>query len=213
MPMKVPHLTDESMERALGPFGVGESPELFEQIRVYIDTLLYWNARIALTTITDPREILRVHFGESFFTAHAAKIEGGRVADIGTGPGFPGIPIRMVRTSIDLTLVDPITKKTAFLAEVVRKIGLNSVRIIRCRMEEMERSDSDFDFITTRALGHHKEFLKWSKTRLSQKGRVVLLVGKNDSAELRQARDYSWEDEVAVPKSKSRVILIGAPLR
>lgn len=205
--------TDEVIERVLAPFGIARDPNLFEQIRAYISTLLQWNRKIALTTVTDPVEILRVHFGEGFFSAHAAGMTGGRVADIGTGPGFPGIPIRMVIQSVDLTLIEPIAKKTAFLAEALRKTGLTGVRIMRCRMEDVETSVSDFDYVTARALGRYADLLEWSKQRLSPNGRVVLLIGEKDASDLRKGDDYTWQSETLIPESNSRVVLVGSPLR
>ncbi|HTW30709.1 MAG TPA: RsmG family class I SAM-dependent methyltransferase, partial [Candidatus Sulfotelmatobacter sp.] len=121
--MKQPALSDAFIKDVLLPYGMDPDGDLCAAIRAYIAILLKWNSKIALTTVTEPGEILRIHFGESFFACATAGIGAGRVADIGTGAGFPGIPIRMVSPSVDLILVEPVAKKTAFLHEVVRKLG------------------------------------------------------------------------------------------
>jgi 16S rRNA (guanine527-N7)-methyltransferase len=202
-------LTDDEIACALSPYGVSASQTLCEQIRIYISLLLRWNRKVALTTITDPKEILCLHFGESFFAASAAGINEGRVADIGTGAGFPGIPIRMVRPSVKLTLVEPVGKKAAFIAEIVSNLGLSGTDIMRCRMEEMSDSIRDFDFITVRALGRYEELLRWSKARLSQQGKIVLLLGYNEVNKIRGSRRWNWEEPIKIPDSRARFVLIG----
>ena len=204
-------LNDENIRRVLRRYGVEADPELCQKVRIYISILLKWNAKIALTTVTDPSEILRVHFGESFFTAKAARINNGRVADIGTGPGFPGIPIRMVAPETQLTLVEAVAKKTAFLGEVLRKLDIRGVNIMRCRMEEIKSDVDAFDFVTARALGKYDELLHWSKTRLSQFGKIVLLLGRADAEDLLQNAQWLWHAPIIVPESSARMILVGSP--
>jgi 16S rRNA (guanine527-N7)-methyltransferase len=209
--MKRNDLTDERIREALLPYGVAVDSELCEEIRVYTETLLRWNEKISLTTVTDPDEILRVHFGESFFAASVAGIADGRVADIGTGPGFPGIPIRMVRPGMQLTLVEPVAKKTAFLGEILRTLGISDVRIIRCRMEELPAADlAGIDLITARALGKYDALLRWSKTRISQNGSILLLLGDSDAAQISRNRSWLWREPVQVPGSRGRFVLLGS---
>ena len=209
MAMKKSDLTDQSIKEAVAPYGVSLSPELCEQIRIYIATLLRWNAKIALTAVTEVEEILRVHFGESFFAAKAAGIAKGRAADIGTGAGFPGIPIRMANTSLHLTLVEPVVKKTVFLAEVLRNTGIRDVSIIRCRMEEVHQDENGFDFILARALGKYEDLIEWAKYRISSKGKVVLLIGAEDADRLGKTPSWEWATPINVPNSGSRVIFVG----
>jgi 16S rRNA (guanine527-N7)-methyltransferase len=209
--MKQLNLSDAFIERVLSPFGVIPDHNLCEAIRVYTSTLLHWNSRIALTTVTDREEILRVHFGESFFAASTAGIAAGRVADIGTGAGFPGIPIRMVHPSVELVLVDAVAKKTAFLHEVVRRLGMSGVDIIRCRMEDMGGDAAGFDFVTARALGKYDELLLWSKSRLSQNGKIVLLIGEAELRNILTSRGWYWDKNVIVPGSTGRFLLVGSP--
>ena len=206
-------LSDSVIERALLPFEVTVGAELCESIRIYMSILLQWNSKIALTTVTDPHEILRIHFGESFFAAKVAGIVKGRVADIGTGAGFPGIPIRMVSTDICLSLIEPITKKTALLGEVLRRMGILGVSIIRCRMEELSTTVTEFDFITARALGSYEKVVKWSAERLCEDGKIVLLLGPNEINALLPIKSWNWHKPVVVPGSHSRFVLVGQTTR
>jgi 16S rRNA (guanine527-N7)-methyltransferase len=209
--MKQNILSNQFLRDTLLPYGIEVEERLCELVKAYLNTLLEWNAKIALTTITDPVEILRVHFGESFFAAEAAQIEKGRLADIGTGAGFPGIPIRMVRHAIELKLVEPIAKKTAFLSEIARKLSLTGVEIIRCRMEDWPIGPQSLDFVTARALGHYDQLLDWSKTRLSEKGKAVLLIGESEVEKITRQASWKWREPAKIPQSRGRFVLSGSP--
>lgn len=208
--MKHTDLRDERIREALLPYGIAADSELCDGIRVYVEILLRWNEKIALTTITNPDEILRAHFGESFFAASVAEVAEGRVADIGTGAGFPGIPIRMVRPTLRLTLVDPIAKKTAFLGEILRNLAISDATIIRCRMEELPEDLPAFDLIMARALGKYEAFLRWSKARISQNGSIMLLLGESDTEEVSKDGRWVWREPVQIPQSRGRFVLLGS---
>lgn len=210
--MKRTDLSAERIREALLPYGVSADPELCHGIRIYTETLLRWNEKVSLTTVTDPDEILRFHFGESFFAVSVAGITDGRVADIGTGAGFPGIPIRMVRRGVTLTLVEAIAKKAAFLGEILRNLAISDASIIRCRMEELPENLSSFNLVTARALGNYEELLRWSKARISQNGSIMLLLGDSDAAKISKDRTWVWREPVQVPQSRSRLVLIGSIL-
>jgi 16S rRNA (guanine527-N7)-methyltransferase len=197
----------------LAPYGVDASEGLSEMIRVYMSTLSQWNSKVSLTTVTDPEEVVRFHFGESLFAVSKMNIVKGRLADIGTGPGFPGIPIRMVSPDIHLTLVESNSKKAAFLCEVARKLGLPGISVIRQRMEEIGAGQvEDFDFITARALGKYEDLLKWSKSHLAPDGRIVLWLGSEESREISSTPGWKWQDSVMIPGSRSRFLLSGSPV-
>ena len=211
--MKQPALSDAFIKDVLLPYGMDPDGDLCAAIRAYIAILLKWNSKIALTTVTEPGEILRIHFGESFFACATAGIGAGRVADIGTGAGFPGIPIRMVSPSVDLILVEPVAKKTAFLHEVVRKLGMSGVDIIRCRMEDLPVDAGSFDFVASRALGNYDDLLQWSEFRLSRNGKAVLLIGETELERLLGKGGWYWDKNVIIPGSTRRFVLVGYPIR
>ena len=111
------------MAELLAPF-VGEemlTPGLLEQLQIYLDLLLRWNARVNLTAVRDPETIVTRHFGESLFAARIllrGGSEGVTLADVGSGAGFPGIPMKLFAPALQLTLIESHNKKAAFLREV-----------------------------------------------------------------------------------------------
>ena len=204
-------LSDVAINQILVPYRVHVTPDLCHKIRKYIETLLFWNRKIALTTITLPEEIVRVHFGESFFLAAAAHFEKGRVADIGTGAGFPGIPLRMVLPGAHVTLVESVGKKAAFLSEVIRKLDLDGIKVIRCRMEEIKQAIEPFELVTARALGSYEALLRWARGNLSIGGRVALLIGTEEVDRLGKTAGWVWQDPIKVPESEARFVFLGSP--
>src|ERR1700681_1552180 len=146
------------------------SPLQLEQVSIYIDTLLRWNARINLTALRSPEEIVTRHFGESFFLARHlfphklarhlfphkedSTGKGRRVLDIGSGAGFPGLPLKIWNQEMNLTMIESNHKKATFLREVVRTLGLDNV-VVRTDRAEVLAGDPRFprsDFVTFRAV-------------------------------------------------------------
>ena len=205
-------LSDDQIARHLKLYGVTCMPPLCEQIRAYVSLLLQWNLKISLTAVTDPAEIVKFHFGESMFAVSSVPIFSGRLADIGSGPGFPGLPIRMVATELDLTLVESNTKKATFLAEVVRAIKLDHVTVFRGRMDDLGADIAPFDFVTARAFGQHDGLLRWAHAHLASSGKIVLWLGEDDAALLSQKQLWSWQPPLHIPGSQRRCLLVGSPL-
>jgi 16S rRNA (guanine527-N7)-methyltransferase len=184
---------------------------LVEGIQSYIALLLQWNQSISLTTLTDPEEIVRFHFGESLFGASVVPITHGRLADIGTGAGFPGLPLKMLVPALDLTLIESNTKKAAFLGEVGRRLALDRVTVFRGRMEALDGEAADsFDFVTARALGHFDELLAWSRRHLAKSGRIVLWLGEEDVVSISREAGWAWTAAARIPGSERRFIFSGA---
>jgi 16S rRNA (guanine527-N7)-methyltransferase len=204
--------TDEEIARALNPYNLestGLGP-LCDQIRVYADLLLRWNRRISLTTITDPLEILRFHFGESLLAIAAVPIRHGRLADVGSGAGFPAIPIRMACRNVSLTLIESNRKKAAFLAEVARELDLSGVQIRAERMEDVDDRDLGFDFVTARAVAIDDIFLRWANNHLEPSGVIALWLGRENSRRIALSSSWKWRDPINIPGADRRVILVGS---
>ncbi len=205
-------LTNSQMEKVLGEYGVEVRNGLLEAIRTYISTLQRWNSKISLTTVTDPLEILKFHFGESLFAAREVPIKYGRLADVGSGAGFPGLPLAMLLPDLDVILIESNLKKATFLSEVIRTLALGNAKVWRGRMEDMPLdAKSRFDFVTARALGHHEHLLTWSKAALASAGKIVLWVGAEEAARVSAAERWKWLSPISIPASERRVLLVGSP--
>jgi 16S rRNA (guanine527-N7)-methyltransferase len=203
-------LSDDFITKTLRPYSVSTTPQLSEAIRIYIDLLLRWNRKIALTTVTDPAEILRFHFGESMFAVSQVPIRHGRLADVGTGAGFPAVPIGMVVPDLECILIESNQKKATFLAEVVRTLELDRIEVYRGRMESYLASSQLFDFSISRALGIHESFLSWSTKRLIPSGKVILWLGDNDASQILTNTSWNWDPMLKIPDSQHRVLLVGS---
>src|SRR5271156_2579310 len=202
-------ITKSLIEDTLRPYGVAIESSTADRIRTYISLLLKWNNTISLTTVVDPVEILKFHFGESIFAASIVNFGESRLADVGSGAGFPGLPLAVIVPSLTVTLIESNTRKCAFLSEVVRELQLSNAIVFRGRMEEFPPAPEPFDFIAARALGQFDDLLAWSKENIALSGKVVLWLGEADSREVLQNHDWIWEQPTLIPGSERRYLLVG----
>jgi 16S rRNA (guanine527-N7)-methyltransferase len=203
-------LTDEAILSALGEFQITATFRQVQQIQQYIAVLLKWNDKINLTAIRDPREILYRHFCESMYAAVAVPVENGRLADVGSGGGFPGIPIKIVRPDLHVFLVESNVKKATFLAEVVRDLELTNTRVLVNRFEDLTEDVAPLDYACSRALGDFGAFLGWAGSAAVDAKEVILWIGARDLAEVQKLPGWTWKEPIPVPQSLRRLLLVGA---
>jgi 16S rRNA (guanine527-N7)-methyltransferase len=204
-------ITDAQIESALSPFGVRLSADQVGKVREYVQLLLKWNRSTNLTSIVDPMEILARHFGESTFVCSLMPVENCRLADVGSGAGFPGLALKIARPSLHVTLIESNKKKCAFLSEVVRVLELRNVEILPARFDEI-RVASDFaEIITARALGGFTDLLRWSSAALMRRGHVILWLGGEDTTIVSGTPGWLWRAAIRIPESQRRFIMIGRP--
>lgn len=136
--------------------GVPLSQALADQCAVYFRELQAWNGKTNLTAITDEREIAVKHFLDSLICSKAIdQPERARILDVGSGAGFPGLPLKLMHPELDMTLLDPSQKKTAFLRHIIGTLELARIVAISRRIEEFSREQpwqAGFTHIITRAV-------------------------------------------------------------
>ena len=137
-------------------------PQLFEQLAVYLDLLLRWNARMNLSAIGDPEEVVRRHFGESLFLGWHLGADGS-VLDVGSGAGFPGLPVQLWHPERRVTLAESQGKKSSFLRELVRTLGLDT-EVWAGRVEALP-SERIFADVVMRAVDKPSAALRAARTR------------------------------------------------
>jgi 16S rRNA (guanine527-N7)-methyltransferase len=208
------------------------SPAQLQSISTYIDILLRWNARINLTAIRDPEEIVTRHFGESLFAARhlfpsnssassapsavkafdppearSPKAEA-RVADLGSGAGFPGIPIKLWAPNIALTLIESNQKKATFLRELARTLTLTDINIQNVRAQTLP--PATFDVVTLRAVERLPEVLPVAASLLAPQGRLALLIASPQLDPTRSTLpNLTWQPPIPIPQSQSCLLLVG----
>lgn len=202
-------LSAEVIQRALSEFQIQATEQQVVHIQQYIRLLLTWNDKMNLTAIRDPREILYRHFCESMFGGVAVPVENGRLADVGSGGGFPGLPLKILRPELEVFLIESNVKKATFLAEVTRELGLSGARVLVNRYEDLSEEVAPLDYVCSRAVGEFKPFLEWAgEPRLGVK-QVILWIGSRDLDEIQKIQGWIWQESIAVPQSLRRLLLVG----
>ena len=172
------HLTPQ-LESGLAELGL--PPTLASRLLDYLALLDRWNKTYNLTAIRDPGEMLVKHLLDSL--AMARFVDGGTLADLGTGPGLPGIPLAMARPALQVALVESNGKKARFLREAVRSLGLGNARVLESRAEAVAEPGA-FDVVTARALDRLAGIIAVGGHLLAPGGRVLAMKGLPGSDEI-----------------------------
>jgi 16S rRNA (guanine527-N7)-methyltransferase len=204
-------LHSDRIRELLVPFLIGNalSSSQIESLQTYLDLLLNWNCKINLTSVRNPEEIVVRHFGESVFAARELFPDPvvASVIDVGSGAGFPGIPIKIWNESARLTLVESNGKKATFLREVARALNLRQVAVESKRAESLT---STANVVTLRAVESFDRILRSASELLLPNARLALLIGE---AQVKAAKsilpDLRWRDPVTLPLSENRMFLVG----
>lgn len=166
-------LTPERIAELLGEYCPEPSVKLVLQLSTYLNLLLKWNARTNLTAIWDPEEIVRRHFGESLFLA--AKLpKCSTLLDLGSGAGFPGLPIQLALPELRVTLAESQNKKASFLREAIRTLGLPT-EVWADRVERMP-AERRFEVVALRAVDNPEVALGLARERVMPGGVIAHLT-------------------------------------
>ena len=202
-------LSADVINKGLREFQVQLTPEQVASVQRYIAVLLAWNERINLTAIRDPLEVLYRHFCESMYAAAAVPLHRGRLADVGSGGGFPGLALKIACPELHVFLIESNVKKATFLAEVVRELGLTDTRVLVSPYEELGEEIAPLDFVCSRALGEFDKFLSWARSERVAAAQAVLWTGGRDLDEVKKVGGWLWKDPISIPRSLQRFLLVG----
>ncbi|MEO6119947.1 MAG: 16S rRNA (guanine(527)-N(7))-methyltransferase RsmG [Terriglobales bacterium] len=181
------------------------------QVAAYLDLLVRWNEKINLTAVRDPAAMITRHFGESFFAAERLiNDELPQTAfDLGSGAGFPGLPLAFYAPRVAVTLVESNNKKATFLKEVVRTLQLKNVSVLVERGEALS-GKLKANLVTMRAVEKFAASATLAAALLQPDGRLALLIGAAQTDEAaRILHGLSWQEPVAIPGGNARVLLVG----
>ncbi len=202
-------LSANIIEKALREFQLQVTPGQITAIQRYMAMLLAWNEKVNLTAIREPLEVLYRHFCESMYAAAAVPLESGRLADAGSGGGFPGLALKIARPELQVFLIESNVKKATFLAEVVRELELADTRVLVSRYEELGEEIAPLDFVCSRALGEFDRFLDWARSERVAAGRAILWMGGRDVDEIKKIAGWIWQQPISIPRSLQRFLLVG----
>lgn len=201
----------EQLPSLLAEVGVALDEEQMSVLLIHFELLLRWNRKANLTSIRHPGQILRRHFAESLFLTRVVQLGPGLLYDIGSGAGFPGLPLKVAHPELGLVLVESSQKKAAFLKEVVRASRLEGVRVEAARAEDLARRPGRElgHWLTMRAVGQLDRLLPLLRRLLLPEGQMALFLGAADAERVSKLAGFAWAAPVPVPGSERRVILVG----
>lgn len=207
-----------SLLEKLKKINVDITEEQTEKLYKYMQLLIEWNEKINLTAIIEPEDIILKHFVDSL-TISKEIFENSKVADIGTGAGFPGIPLKIVNPKSEIVLIDSLNKRINFLNEVINKNKLEGITAVHARAEEIGHNKNyrnQFDFVTSRAVAKLNVLLEYMLPLVKVGGKCICLKGPNIEEELKEAKnameilggEIEKIEEITLPDSDNKRTII-----
>ncbi|MBI5049762.1 MAG: 16S rRNA (guanine(527)-N(7))-methyltransferase RsmG [Nitrospirae bacterium] len=186
---------EELLKNGLKELGISCSKEQIIAFMTFLSELKKWSRAYNLTALKTDEDIIIKHFldsllylkaiqeGSSLFTVHCSLL---KIADAGTGAGFPGIPIKIIKPEIEITLIESSRKKAAFLRHIVRALKLEKVTVLELRLESLDKAyEKAYDVILSRAAFKVKDFLKKACPYVKENGMLILSKGPKVSEEIK----------------------------
>lgn len=167
------------------------SDDVLKNFYDYMNGIISWNDKINVTAIVDPDEFIVKHFIDSI-TINEIVENKGKLLDIGTGAGFPGVPIKLLNDKLSVTLIDAVNKKLNVIRDVSKDMNINNLEIIHSRAEDLAR-DKDYreqyDYVTTRAVSNLSTILEYMIPFLKVNGIAICMKGPNYKEEIEEAKN------------------------
>jgi 16S rRNA (guanine527-N7)-methyltransferase len=186
--MEKEEFSKELIEKA-SKIDVQINEEQVEKFYNYMNLLLEWNEKINLTAITEPKEIILKHFIESI-TIQKYINKNDKIVDVGTGAGFPGIPLNIIKDSAKYTLVDSLNKRIKFLDEVINEIELKNMNTVHARIEDFAKENREnYDIAMSRAVAALNILLEYLLPLVKVGGTCICMKGSNVKEEIANSKN------------------------
>ncbi len=199
----------EDLKKGLLQFGIEPTEEICSRFAQYEKLLVEWNEKMNLTAITAHDEVVNKHFVDSI-SCQKYIPEGALLADVGTGAGFPGLPIKIVRQDVRVTLIDSLMKRLSFLDTVIHELSLSDVETVHMRAEDAGHSNhrEKYDVVTARAVANLPVLCEYCLPLVKKGGVFLALKGRDGEEEAQKSEkalkilggeiteiyDVSWQD-------------------
>lgn len=172
------------------------SIEMYEKILIYIKELINYNKKVNLTSILDEETIIKRHFLDSLSIFNYNIDLNSNMCDIGSGAGFPGIPIKIVRNDLKIDLIESVHKKSKFLEHILNKLDIKDVNVINNRSEYVSRETNfreKYDYVISRAMARLNKLLELSFSLVKVNGKYIAFKGEKYKYELDEAYDAIYK--------------------
>ncbi len=180
-------MTIKELQERMQERGIILSSEMAKQLDAYALFLQEYNEKINLTAITDYEEIIDKHFYDSLLAAD--KELSGTLVDVGTGAGFPGVVLKIAFPELKVILLEPLLKRCVFLEELIGKLGLQGIEVVRGRGEEYSLQHREaYDYVTARAVTNMNKLIEICGAMVKIGGSFIAMRGKDGITELAEAR-------------------------
>lgn len=182
------------MQSSFNKYGLQLDETMCSQFEKYFDLLIDWNQRMNLTTITEKNEVIQKHFIDSVLLLtkyDSAKFENVNIIDVGTGAGFPGIPLAIMLPNTNFVLIDSLEKRILFLKTVLEELGLSNVTLYHGRAEDYGKDTSfreQFDYCVSRAVASLPILLEYCSPFIKVDGSLLLYKSKKADQEIQDSK-------------------------
>ena len=181
----------EKLITSVDALGITLSEMQLKQFYTYMNLLIDWNKKINLTAIVEPNEIILKHFVDSL-TILKYISDGTKIIDVGTGAGFPGIPLKIAKPSIEIVLLDSLQKRINFLEEVIKQLNIEKIKTIHSRVEDFGKDQKyreKFDMATSRAVANLSTLSEYLLPLVKVGGKVISMKGSFIGEELANSKN------------------------
>lgn len=216
-------MTLEEFIAALAAKGIQLSQQQIQQFQTYYELLIEWNEKINLTAITDKEEVYLKHFYDSLMPLWLYPLDNYQVSlcDVGSGAGFPSIPLKIVQPDLEVTIIDSLNKRLNFIIYLSQKLGLDKVQTLHARAEEAGQNPAyrnQFDLVTARAVASLNVLCEYCMPLTKKSGYFIALKGQKADEELVEAKqaigtlggklEAHLQDELPGDGSQRHIIVI-----